>query len=202
MESGTTRFSRALQQCHSSQWNNSCAGPNGASPQPDQRACGTRWQALVGSGRGSDDGFTSRQDPGRLQEFCDRLTPTKVDALLRKCLGRLPHPLTREDRAAGCRYDISVRQARGQPHPDAGPAAVGPGAVRGCDPGEPRSGPAGQGRAGLPPADPPAWEAPGAGSLAHRGSHPEPGGRMTGAPRTREDGRLPRPGDRPEGSRR
>jgi len=42
---------------------------------------------------------------------CDRLTPPKIDALLRKWLGRLPHPFTRADRAAGYRYDISVLQA-------------------------------------------------------------------------------------------
>jgi len=37
--------------------------------------------------------------------------PPKIDALLRKWLGRLPHPFTRADRAAGYRYDISVLQA-------------------------------------------------------------------------------------------
>lgn len=43
---------------------------------------------------------------------------------------------------------------RVQPHSNARCAAVGPGAVRGGDPGEPRHRPAGQGRAGLRPADP------------------------------------------------
>jgi len=46
-----------------------------------------------------------------LQRICDRLTPAKIDALLRKWLSRLPHPFTRADRAAGYRYDISILQA-------------------------------------------------------------------------------------------
>jgi hypothetical protein len=58
-----------------------------------------------------DNGFASCDDPRRLQAICDRLTPAKIDALLRKWLRILPHPFTRSDRAAGYRYDISVLQA-------------------------------------------------------------------------------------------
>lgn len=58
-----------------------------------------------------DNGFAACADPARLQAICDRLSPAKVDALLRKWLRMLPHPFTRADRAAGYRYDISVLQA-------------------------------------------------------------------------------------------
>ena len=58
-----------------------------------------------------DNGFADCDDPARLQSICDRLTPAKIDALLRKWLRRLPHPFTPADRAAGYRYDISILQA-------------------------------------------------------------------------------------------
>ncbi len=46
----------------------------------------------------------------RLQKICRRLSPGKIDALLRKWLAILPHPFTRADRTAGYRYDISMLQ--------------------------------------------------------------------------------------------
>ena len=58
-----------------------------------------------------DNGVLSCADPKRLQQLCDGLSPAKIDALLRKWLGRLPHPFTAKDRAAGYRYDISILQA-------------------------------------------------------------------------------------------
>ena len=58
-----------------------------------------------------DNGFASCEDPAALQRICDRLSPAKIDALLRKWLRILPHPFTRADRAAGYRYDISILQA-------------------------------------------------------------------------------------------
>jgi hypothetical protein len=58
-----------------------------------------------------DNGFAACDNPRRLQGICDRLSPEKIDALLRKWLRRLPHPFTRADRAAGYRYDISILQA-------------------------------------------------------------------------------------------
>jgi hypothetical protein len=58
-----------------------------------------------------DNGFATCDNPRRLQGICDRLSPAKIDALLRKWLRRLPHPFTRTDRAAGYRYDISILQA-------------------------------------------------------------------------------------------
>lgn len=57
-----------------------------------------------------DNGVLSCEDPAALQRICDGLTHQKIDRLLRKWLQRLPHPFTREDRAAGFRYDISMLQ--------------------------------------------------------------------------------------------
>jgi hypothetical protein len=58
-----------------------------------------------------DNGVLSCADPRRLQRICDGLSASKIDALLRKWLGRLPHPFTPADRAAGYRYDVSTLQA-------------------------------------------------------------------------------------------
>jgi hypothetical protein len=58
-----------------------------------------------------DNGFAECADPAALQRICDRLNETKIDALLRKWLRRLPHPFSRADRAAGYRYDLSILQA-------------------------------------------------------------------------------------------
>src|SRR5512135_1401879 len=58
-----------------------------------------------------DNGILSCANPRRLQQLCDGLSATKVDALVRKWLRRLPHPFTAKDRAAGYRYDVSILQA-------------------------------------------------------------------------------------------
>ncbi len=58
-----------------------------------------------------DNGFSACDDPAGLQRICDRLSPAKIDALVRKWLRRLPHPFTAADRAAGYRYDVSILQA-------------------------------------------------------------------------------------------
>jgi len=58
-----------------------------------------------------DNGFAAVDDPAALQRICERLSPAKIDALLRKWLAILPHPFTAADRAGGYRYDISVLQA-------------------------------------------------------------------------------------------
>ena len=57
-----------------------------------------------------DNGFLSCADPTRLQAVCDGLDATRIEALLRKWLGRLPNPYTDADRAAGYRYEPSVLQ--------------------------------------------------------------------------------------------
>lgn len=58
-----------------------------------------------------DNGVRSCADPKRAQAICDKLSAQKIDALLRKWLGCLPHPFTPRDRAAGYRYDLSIIQA-------------------------------------------------------------------------------------------
>jgi hypothetical protein len=58
-----------------------------------------------------DNGFATCDEPAAVQAICDRLGPEQIDALLRKWLGRLPHPFSPADREAGYRYDISIWQA-------------------------------------------------------------------------------------------
>ena len=58
-----------------------------------------------------DNGILSCANPQRRQALADTLDAAKIDALLRKWLARLPHPSTAQDRQAGYRYDISIRQA-------------------------------------------------------------------------------------------
>src|SRR5260221_2185466 len=57
-----------------------------------------------------DNGVLKCADPKRLQTICNGLSAAKIDALLRKWLRLLPHPLTAADRKAGYRYDISILQ--------------------------------------------------------------------------------------------
>src|SRR5207344_2077913 len=55
-----------------------------------------------------DNGFATVTDVAGVQAICDGMTEEVIDALLRKWLSRLPHPFTREDRAAGYHYQLSV----------------------------------------------------------------------------------------------
>ena len=57
-----------------------------------------------------DNGFLSVADPKRAQQLCDRLDADRIDPFFRKWLARLPHPFTRQDRAAGYRYHLSILQ--------------------------------------------------------------------------------------------
>jgi hypothetical protein len=67
-------------------------------------ARGIRFEAL-------DNGVLQCDDAKRLQQICDGLSASKIDALLRKWLRFLPHPYTAADRKAGYRYQISILQA-------------------------------------------------------------------------------------------
>ena len=58
-----------------------------------------------------DNAILACDDPQALQRICDGLIHTKIDALLRRWLGRLPHPFTRADRRAGFLYQMSLLQA-------------------------------------------------------------------------------------------
>jgi hypothetical protein len=57
-----------------------------------------------------DNGFLSVGDATTAQALCDLLDAARIDAFFRKWLARLPHPFTREDRAAGYRYQLSILQ--------------------------------------------------------------------------------------------
>jgi hypothetical protein len=57
-----------------------------------------------------DNGFVSCAQPQRLQELCDQLGPGDIQAFFDRWSRRLPWPLTREDRAAGYRHQLSLWQ--------------------------------------------------------------------------------------------
>lgn len=58
-----------------------------------------------------DNCILSCADQKRAQRIADGLTPGRIEAMVRKWLGELPHPFTAADRRAGYRYDISILQA-------------------------------------------------------------------------------------------
>lgn len=57
-----------------------------------------------------DNGIRSCADLTRAQKICDALSPSKIDALVRKWFKILPHPFSAQDRKAGYCYDISILQ--------------------------------------------------------------------------------------------
>ena len=56
------------------------------------------------------NGFAACDDPDRLQAICDRLGPATIEAFVERWLAVLPLPLTEHDRAAGYRWELSMRQ--------------------------------------------------------------------------------------------
>jgi hypothetical protein len=58
-----------------------------------------------------DNGIRSTEDAARVQAIANQLDATKIDAVVRKWLRRLPHPFTAAHRAAGYRYQLSILQA-------------------------------------------------------------------------------------------
>jgi hypothetical protein len=57
-----------------------------------------------------DNGFSSCQDPEKLQQVCQSFGPPHVEAFFKRWLRLLPHPFTREDRRAGYGYQLSILQ--------------------------------------------------------------------------------------------
>jgi hypothetical protein len=57
-----------------------------------------------------DNGFLSCQNPERLQALADALGPQQIQSFLQKWLGRLPMPLSTQDRGAGYDYRLSIWQ--------------------------------------------------------------------------------------------
>jgi hypothetical protein len=58
-----------------------------------------------------DNGIRSTDEAGRVQRIADTLDATKIDAVFRKWLRRLPHPFAPAHRAAGYRYQLSILQS-------------------------------------------------------------------------------------------
>jgi hypothetical protein len=58
-----------------------------------------------------DNGIRSSDEPARVQRIADTLDATKIDAVFRKWLRRVPHPFAAAHRAAGYRYQLSILQA-------------------------------------------------------------------------------------------
>ena len=56
------------------------------------------------------NGFAACDDRAGLQAICDRLGPGDIQAFFDRWVSRLPLPLTFEDRAAGYRWELSMRQ--------------------------------------------------------------------------------------------
>ena len=56
------------------------------------------------------NGFATCTDPDALQAICDRLGPGTIEVFFRRWMSLLPLPLTDADRAAGYRWDLSMRQ--------------------------------------------------------------------------------------------
>jgi hypothetical protein len=56
------------------------------------------------------NGFASCDDPAGLQQISDRLGPTQIQRFGDRWLGRLPLPLTPQDRASGYGWALSMRQ--------------------------------------------------------------------------------------------
>ena len=55
-----------------------------------------------------DNGIRSSDEASRVQRIADTLDATKIDAVFRKWLRRLPHPFAPAHRAAGYRYHLSL----------------------------------------------------------------------------------------------
>ena len=58
-----------------------------------------------------DNGIRSTDEAARVQQIANELDASKIDAVFRKWLGRLPHTFAPAHRAAGYRYYLSILQA-------------------------------------------------------------------------------------------
>jgi hypothetical protein len=64
---------------------------------------GIGWTSLA-------NGFASCENSEALQRICDRLGPTDIQGFFDRWMGRLPLPLTPQDRANGYWWELSMRQ--------------------------------------------------------------------------------------------
>ena len=58
-----------------------------------------------------DNGILSCDEPTRVQKIADTLDASKIEAVFRKWLRRLPHPFSAKHRAEDYRYQLSILQA-------------------------------------------------------------------------------------------
>jgi hypothetical protein len=58
-----------------------------------------------------DNGVRRCDNPQALKKICEGLDARRIERLLRKWLKRLPHPFAKQERRAGCRYELSILQA-------------------------------------------------------------------------------------------
>jgi hypothetical protein len=56
------------------------------------------------------NGFAWVEDPAALRRMCNRISPNKVRSLFERWMSVIPLPLTKQDRAAGYDWDLSMRQ--------------------------------------------------------------------------------------------
>ena len=99
-----------------------------------------------------DNGIRSCADPEAMQRLADGLTADKIDALLRKWLARLPHPLRGRRPGAGHPLRHLRAASRVRPHRGLRPAGAGTGLLRRGAAREPRHGPSRPGAVDLQPA--------------------------------------------------
>jgi len=64
---------------------------------------GIGWTALA-------NGFAACEEPAALQQICDQLGPVQIQAFFDRWMGRLPLPLTAQDRSNGYWWELSMRQ--------------------------------------------------------------------------------------------
>ena len=57
-----------------------------------------------------DNGFLACADPERLKTLCNQLGPKEIQAFFDKWSNQLPFPLSKEDRQAGYRHELSIWQ--------------------------------------------------------------------------------------------
>jgi hypothetical protein len=70
---------------------------------PQATMAGMDWTPLA-------NGFATGDDPAGLLRICDRLGPTQIQEFFDRWLGRLPVPLTDDDRANGYWWELSMRR--------------------------------------------------------------------------------------------
>lgn len=57
-----------------------------------------------------DNGILSCDDPNRMQQLAERLSPARIERFLRKWQRELPCPFRAVEQRAGYRYDVSMRE--------------------------------------------------------------------------------------------